>query len=230
MIFANQAALALENALMYEELKAFSSQLEERVKKATRELEETQRQLLRSEKLATLGQPSVGIAHEIRNPLTNIKILIHSLVDPEATEASSERDLAVIEAEIARVNKIIKQFLDFARPRPPALVMAKGPALLADDFLLEEKNILEAQRQTELENKLYLLMDPVFKELKELARSSPQTDLISTIEKILIKKALAETKGNQVQAAVLLGINRNTLRSKMERYKIKKNITISEEE
>ncbi len=121
MIFANQAALALENALMYEELKAFSSQLEDRVRKASARLEETQRQLFQSEKLAALGKLSAGIAHEIRNPLTSIKILIHSLVDETATDASREKDLAVIEAEIGRVNKIIKQFLDFARPRPPSL-------------------------------------------------------------------------------------------------------------
>jgi signal transduction histidine kinase len=121
MIFANQAALALENALMYEELKAFSGQLEDRVRKASARLEETQRQLFQSEKLAALGKLSAGIAHEIRNPLTSIKILIHSLVDEQATENSREKDLAVIEAEIERVNKIIKQFLDFARPRPPSL-------------------------------------------------------------------------------------------------------------
>jgi signal transduction histidine kinase len=121
MIFANQAGLALENALMYEELKAFSSQMEERVRRATAELEETQKQLFQSEKLAALGKLSAGIAHEIRNPLTSIKILIHSLVDEMATEASREKDLRVIESEIQRVNKIIKQFLDFARPREPAL-------------------------------------------------------------------------------------------------------------
>jgi len=91
------------------------------VKKATAELAATQRQLFQSEKLAALGKLSAGIAHEIRNPLTSIKILIHSLVDEMATDASREKDLAVIETEIERVNKIIKQFLDFARPRPPSL-------------------------------------------------------------------------------------------------------------
>jgi ammonium transporter, Amt family len=120
MIFANQAALALENALMYEELKTFSSKLEDRVRKASARLEETQRQLFQSEKLAALGKLSAGIAHEIRNPLTSIKILIHSLADEMATEASREKDLAVIEAAIGQVNNIIKQFLDFARPRPPS--------------------------------------------------------------------------------------------------------------
>ncbi len=136
MIFANQAALALENALMYEELKTFSSQLEGRVRKASARLEETQRQLFQSEKLAALGKLSAGIAHEIRNPLTSIKILIHSLVDEQATETSREKDLAVIEAEIGRVNKIIKQFLDFARPRPPSLEPMEVKAILEETLAL----------------------------------------------------------------------------------------------
>ena len=46
----------------------------------------------------------------------------------------------------------------------------------------------------------------------------------------MIKRALQETKGNQVQAAVLLGISRNTLRSKIERYRIRKDVSIVEEE
>jgi len=130
------AALALENALMYEELKAFSGQLGERVKKATLELQETQRQLFQSEKLAALGKISAGIAHEIRNPLTSIKILIHSLADEMATAASREKDLTVIESEIERVNKIIKQFLDFARPRPPSLEPMDVRRVLDETFAL----------------------------------------------------------------------------------------------
>jgi Amt family ammonium transporter len=136
MVFANQAALALENALMYEELKAFSDQLGERVRKATAELEATQRQLFQSEKLAALGKLSAGIAHEIRNPLTSIKILIHSLVDAGSTESSREKDLNVIETEIERVNKIIRQFLDFARPRPPSLEPADPRKLIEETLAL----------------------------------------------------------------------------------------------
>ncbi len=162
MIFANQAALALENALMYEELKAFSSQLEERVKKAATELQQTQEQLIRSEKLATLGQLSAGIAHEIRNPLTSIKILIHSLVDEEATPASKEKDLAIIESEIERVNKIIRQFLDFARPRPPALQKLDLHKLLEETFHLVAYE-LEGQGITlekkYMENSPYVAVD-----------------------------------------------------------------------
>ncbi len=136
MIFANQAALALENALMYEELKKFSGELEDRVRKASARLEETQRQLFQSEKLAALGKLSAGIAHEIRNPLTSIKILIYSLADEMATEASREKDLAVIEAAIGQVNNIIKQFLDFARPRPPSPEPLDVRAVLEDTLAL----------------------------------------------------------------------------------------------
>jgi ammonium transporter, Amt family len=151
MIFANQAALALENALMYEELKAFSGQLEDRVRRASARLEETQRQLFQSEKLAALGKLSAGIAHEIRNPLTSIKILIHSLVDEQATENSREKDLAVIETEIERVNKIIKQFLDFARPRPPSLEPTDVRTILDETLALllyemEAQKILPEKR------------------------------------------------------------------------------------
>jgi DNA-binding NtrC family response regulator len=110
------------------------------------------------------------------------------------------------------------------------LILARGSALLSEDFPLEDTQTVDLQRQMDLEEKLELLIEPVFKELKELARSSGQIDFISTVEKMLIKKALQETKGNQVQAATLLGINRNTLRSKMERYKIRKDVTIAEDE
>jgi ammonium transporter, Amt family len=135
-IFTNQAALALENALMYEELRNLSTQLEERVKISTEKLKGTQRQLFQSEKLSALGKLSAGIAHEIRNPLTSIKILIHSLVDESATKTSREKDLAVIENEIERVNKIIKQFLNFARPRPPSLKLTDVPNVLEETLAL----------------------------------------------------------------------------------------------
>jgi signal transduction histidine kinase len=99
-------------------------------------LEATQKQLFQAEKLAALGKLSAGIAHEIRNPLTSIKILIHSLADPGATESSREKDLNVIEAEIERVNKIIRQFLDFARPRPPSLEPGDARKLIEETLAL----------------------------------------------------------------------------------------------
>ncbi len=54
--------------------------------------------------------------------------------------------------------------------------------------------------------------------------------MISVIEKGLILRALQRMKGNQVQAAQILGMNRSTLRGKMDKYHIKKDVMVSDEE
>lgn len=119
MTFAQQAGLAIHNAFMYQELKAFSQQMEEKMQKTTADLRKTEAQLIRSEKLAALGQLAAGIAHEIRNPLTSINILIHSLTENLPSENSRWEDLKVIEEEILRINEIVDQFLRFAKPASP---------------------------------------------------------------------------------------------------------------
>jgi nitrogen regulation protein NR(I) len=113
-----------------------------------------------------------------------------------------------------------------------ALVVAKGNTVLAEDFYLEglEQEISGPEKQMDFEERLQLLMEPVFKELAEHSKRSLDADLMSAVEKILIKRALREKKGNQVQAAILLGISRNTLRSKIERYRIRKDVAITEGE
>jgi signal transduction histidine kinase len=121
MTFAQQAGLAIQNASMYQELKNFSQQMEEKIQKTTADLRKTEAQLIRSEKLAALGQLAAGIAHEIRNPLTSINILIHSLRERLPSENSQQEDLKVIEEEIHRMNEIIDQFLRFAKPASPFL-------------------------------------------------------------------------------------------------------------
>ena len=111
-----------------------------------------------------------------------------------------------------------------------ALVIAKGHTLLLEDFQLEgvEAEGNGTQGSMDWEERLQTLMEPVFEELAWRFKGSPDADWMSWVEKILIKKALKETKGNQVQAAILLGISRNTLRSKIERYRIKKDVNIVE--
>jgi signal transduction histidine kinase len=125
MTFAQQAGLAIHNAFIYEELKTFSQQMEEKIQKTTADLRKTEAQLIRSEKLAALGQLAAGIAHEIRNPLTSINILIHSLTENLPSGNAQWEDLKVIEEEIHRINEIVDQFLRFAKPAPPLLEKAE---------------------------------------------------------------------------------------------------------
>ena len=74
------------------------------------------------------------------------------------------------------------------------------------------------------------LLDILFEELSGASVVSQDMDTVSVIEKGLILRALQKTRGNQIQAALLLGMNRSTLRGKMERYHIKKEVVVEEEE
>lgn len=73
-------------------------------------------QLVRSAKMATLGQLSASIAHEIRNPLTSIKMRLYSLGEELKSNPVTKDDMNVIDEEISRMEKTVKNFLDFARP------------------------------------------------------------------------------------------------------------------
>ena len=145
MTFAQQAGLAIHNAFRYQELKNFSQQMEEKIQKTTAELRKTEAQLIRSEKLAALGQLAAGIAHEIRNPLTSINILIHSLRENLSSKDSHREDLKVIEEEIDRINEIVDQFLRFARPSPPLLEKVEVPSIFEETLQLLRPQI-EKQR------------------------------------------------------------------------------------
>jgi len=79
-------------------------------------LEQSQRAVLRAEQLAAVGQMAAGMAHELRNPLTAMKILIQAATDRGPPASVEGRDLAVLEDEIARLEHLVQAFLDFARP------------------------------------------------------------------------------------------------------------------
>jgi signal transduction histidine kinase len=141
--FANQAGLAIENATLYQELRRFNEELEERVRKATEDLKKTQEQLIQSSRLSALGQLSAGVAHEIRNPLTSIRILIHSLMERLSPDDIRRDDIEVIENEIERINQITKQFLDFARPSKPKMERVDINRAIADTLLLLSHELME---------------------------------------------------------------------------------------
>ncbi len=161
MAFAQQAGLAIHNAFMYQELKTFSQQMEEKIQKTTADLKKTEAQLIRSEKLAALGQLAAGIAHEIRNPLTSINILIHSMTENLPSGDSHKEDLKVIEEEIHRMNEILDQFLRFAKPATPLLEKADVYSIFEETLQLLrphiEKQIIVVEK--EFQSLPIILMD-----------------------------------------------------------------------
>ena len=83
-------------------------------------LRETERSALRAEQLAGVGQMAAGIAHEIRNPLMSMKLLVQAAIERRGGGGFRPRDLQVLEEEILRLEQIVSGFLDFARPPRPA--------------------------------------------------------------------------------------------------------------
>ncbi len=82
-------------------------------------LQQTQRDALRAEQLAWMGRMAASIAHEIRNPLMAIKLLIQTAGERPGGPHLRPRDFQVLEEEIARLEQIVTGFLDFARPPRP---------------------------------------------------------------------------------------------------------------
>jgi signal transduction histidine kinase/putative methionine-R-sulfoxide reductase with GAF domain len=166
MVFAQQAGLAIHNAFMYQELKTFSQQMEEKIQKTTADLRKTEAQLIRSDKLAALGQLAAGIAHEIRNPLTSINILIHSMTENLPSGDSHKEDLEVIEEEINRINEIVDQFLRFAKPAPPLLEKADLLSVFEETLQLLRPQI--EKRRIAVKKEFETLLPPILMDREQM--------------------------------------------------------------
>lgn len=127
-----------ENEL--EHLDKHIKKLIEKVHEVNKDLERSQRMLIRAEKLAALGRVSAGLAHEIRNPLTAIKMLIFTLQNETIKNDKIIKDFDVILKEIERIENFIQKFLDFARPPEPNFRIIN-----INDLLKQILNLLSGQ-------------------------------------------------------------------------------------
>jgi two-component system NtrC family sensor kinase len=85
------------------------------VEKRTREIKEMQSVLVRSEKLASLGELVAGIAHELNNPLTGIMIHASFIAGDPRLDDGLRDDCRTVIDEARRCSKIVRELLDFAR-------------------------------------------------------------------------------------------------------------------
>jgi len=123
-LFLHQAAVAIENARLImqlndakAQLQEYADQLEVKVKDRTRELLDTQKRLLKVERLAAIGELAGMVGHDLRNPLTGIagatyylKTKLCAKIDKKAQEM-----LKLIEDDIQYSNKIINDLLEYSR-------------------------------------------------------------------------------------------------------------------
>jgi len=102
--------------------------LARRVEQVVGRLQQREREFRRSERLAALGQLAAGMAHEIRNPLTSVILLLETCRQDPAAGALTDEDLDLIEQELHRIDGSLQAFLDYSRPPEPR----RAPADLRD--------------------------------------------------------------------------------------------------
>jgi two-component system, NtrC family, sensor histidine kinase HydH len=87
-----------------------------RIRKVMEELQQARHQAMLAERLAAVGELAAGVAHELRNPLTSVKLLIQTAAQRQPNMALAGRQLQVVQQEVARMESTIQGLLDFARP------------------------------------------------------------------------------------------------------------------
>jgi signal transduction histidine kinase len=128
-----------------------------RVEEATENFRQQQRELIRAEQLATVGQLAAGVAHEIRNPLTGVKLLVEAALRPRNNKPLTKDDLQVVHREIGRLEKTVEGLLDLARPTPP-----QRSACDLRDVVRQACELVQARAERQgVELRLYLGESPL---------------------------------------------------------------------
>jgi signal transduction histidine kinase len=116
--FASLCGIAIENARRYESL----VRAEESIRQADR--------------LTTLGVLSAEIAHEIRNPVSIISMLVHSLMEDGAIAPGRRQDLDIIADKLERISRIVGQVLNFSKQQPQRFERLHVEELVREIFFL----------------------------------------------------------------------------------------------
>ncbi|MDX1953380.1 MAG: GAF domain-containing protein [Verrucomicrobiota bacterium] len=117
-LLAEMSGIAIERARLYERIVNMEEQLRQ------------------NEKLSAIGLLAAEVAHEIRNPLTVMKMLYHSLNLEFSADDPRSRDVRLISEKMDHLNKIVEQVLDFARTAEPHFSSVDINSLMTDLMLL----------------------------------------------------------------------------------------------
>ncbi len=97
----------------------WSQKLAAEVEHKTRDLKLAQAQVMRSDKLSSVGLLAAGVAHELNSPLTGILTYAHLVAQKLPDESAEKKDMHVIVTQAERCATIIRQLLDFSREHSP---------------------------------------------------------------------------------------------------------------
>jgi signal transduction histidine kinase len=177
----------------FKQMESGLRQIADRIGAVVDRLRQSEREVLRAEQFAAAGQMAAGMAHELRNPLTSMKILV------QAAQASNDatlrgRDLVVLEEEISRLERLVHTFLQFARPPQPEKTVCDIQNLVKD--VLELTAAQAARVGTELVSAL-----PSAPSLAEVDADQVRQVLLN-----LVLNALdAQAEGGAIRVAIVNG-------------------------
>lgn len=99
-----------------EQIHKHAETLEKTIKQRTSELQKAQKQLVLTERLAAIGEFASSVAHELRNPLSSIKLGVEKISEIKAIEGNNKRRLILIQEEVERLSDMLSGILAFAAP------------------------------------------------------------------------------------------------------------------
>ncbi len=124
-----------------------------------REIKELQEKIKRSERLAGLGSLAAGMAHEIRNPLSSIKGFAQYFLKKNPLGSEGQKYSQVIIQEVERLNRVISNLLDFARPKEPLKVLVSMEGIIEHclELIKDDARTKGIEVKPEIEENLPLL-------------------------------------------------------------------------
>ncbi|MBN1486764.1 MAG: PAS domain-containing protein [Anaerolineae bacterium] len=183
-------------------LKEYSEKLEMMVKERTEELQQAQEQLVRREKLASLGQLAGGVGHELRTPLNiiaNAAYYLKATCTKAQTDEATQQYLEMIIAEVKKSERIVHDLLDFARIKPLEKIRIPVKDLVAQ-VILRQSQPNHIQIETDIAPTLTIYTDPQQMEQVLTNLISNAYEAMPDGGSLLIK---AEGKEEQTQISVI---------------------------
>ncbi|MGD8792704.1 MAG: HAMP domain-containing sensor histidine kinase [Anaerolineae bacterium] len=127
---ANQAAVAIQLARLYESIQARNWELRE----ALRELQETQDELIRAERLSVVGRMAASIIHDLKNPMTTIKGYAAMLGREDLDAEARQRISGIITRSVDNFVEMTQEILDYARGGGPLQPKEVGVGVFVQDL------------------------------------------------------------------------------------------------
>lgn len=133
-----------KNVELIEETKRFNETLREKVEEATREIKEQQNELIKSERLATIGEFAARIAHEIKNPLSGITVALE-MMRGKSENGELDKSISEVLTEVRRLDGILKDLLQLSIPKEMDFRMTDPNDIVERSVMLVNSRAQEKQ-------------------------------------------------------------------------------------